>query len=139
LNQHGRDKLTVIGEGRDRIDDQRLFVRDPGSGIDPHRDACGGDRANAFLAPAWCPTIGDGADIDEAVMGADQRRGDPGTRGEHKGVDEDLEPGGIDGADREPGAILFRRKAGHDARTERGGMRGSRALRGTATWPNNAS
>lgn len=63
-------------------------------------------------------------------ISADQRRGDAGRRGEHVGVDKDLEPGGIGSADNEPGAILFRRKAGDEGFGERGGNeRGSPALR----------
>jgi hypothetical protein len=59
-----------------------------GAGIDLYWDCCRGDRANALTARARRPTIGNDADIDTAVMAADQRRGDAGTRGEHIGVEK---------------------------------------------------
>jgi hypothetical protein len=53
-------------------------VRDPGAGIDPYRDAGGGERANAFLEIARRTTIGDEADIDAADVRTVQRRRDVG-------------------------------------------------------------
>ena len=77
----GRRSFRPIVAPHDRdaaIDDQRLFVRDPGTGIDPYRDAGGGERANAFLEIARRTTIGDEADTDAAGMRSLQRRRDAG-------------------------------------------------------------
>jgi hypothetical protein len=48
----------------------------PGAGIDPYRDAGGGERANAFLEIARRTTIGDEADIDAAGVRTVQRHRD---------------------------------------------------------------
>jgi hypothetical protein len=112
-------KVVAPHDRHAAIDDERLLVRDPGAVIDPYRDAGRGERADAFLARARRQAIGDEAHVNTPVMGADQGRGEPGPVGQHIGADKDLSPRGINGADGEPGAILFRREIGNDARRTR--------------------
>jgi hypothetical protein len=77
----GRRSFRPIVAAHDRdaaIDDQYLFARDPGAGIDPYRHAGGGERADAFLEIARRTTIGDEADFDAAGMRTAQRHSDAG-------------------------------------------------------------
>jgi len=102
--------VVAAHDGDPAIDNQGLFVRHPGAGIDPYRDAGGGDSVKPFLQIARRPPIGDKADIDPAAMGADQRGGDTRPLGQHIGIDQDFMLRGIDRADGETGTVLFRRE-----------------------------
>ena len=67
-----------------------------------------------LLARARCPTIGDNAHINTAVMGANECRGKAGPLGEHISADKDLLSRGVDSTDGKRGAVLFRRETDHN-------------------------
>jgi len=84
------------------------------------RDTGAGYRVDALLHVAGRATIGDKANVDPAVMGADQRRRDATASREDIGRNKNFVMGGVDSAEGKQGAILLGREAGNDGRRQGG-------------------
>jgi len=76
----GRGAFRPVVAAHDRdaaIDDQRLFMGDPGAGVDPDRDAGRGGGVEALLQIAGRPAVGEDADVDAAAMARIKAAGRP--------------------------------------------------------------